>query len=130
MRPTWLNDKHVLVKIFIICVFIYLFIYTVVQVQLSPFSPHQTPPPHPSTPPILKPTHLWLCACVLYMCSLMTLPLLSPSLLLSGYYQFVLYFNVSGWILLAYLFCWLGPTSLAIREMQIKTTMRYHFIPS
>ena len=32
-------------------------------------------------------------------------PLIFPSPLPSGYCQFVLYFNVSGYILLAYLFC-------------------------
>ena len=32
-------------------------------------------------------------------------PPLSPSYLPPGYYQFVLYFNVSGYILMAYLFC-------------------------
>ena len=37
-------------------------------------------------------------------------PPLSPSLLPSGYCQFVLYFNISGYILLACLFCWLGST--------------------
>ena len=35
---------------------------------------------------------------------------LSPPPLLSGYCQFVLYFNVSGCILLACLFCWLDST--------------------
>ena len=35
---------------------------------------------------------------------------LSPLPLPSGYCQFVLNFNVSGYILLAYLFCWLGST--------------------
>ena len=46
---------------------------------------------------------LSLCPCVLYPCSLITLPLfpsLSLSPLPSGYCQFVLYFNVSGYILL------------------------------
>ena len=58
-------------------------------------------------------TPLWLCLCVLYTCSLMTLPLfppIIPTLLPCGYCQFVLYFNVSGYILLAYLFCSLGST--------------------
>ena len=91
-------------------VYIYAYIYIyihiiVVQIQLSPFSSHHNPPPRPSLPPNLKPTPLWLCPCVLYTCSLMTLPLLSLSPLLSGYCQFVLYFNVFGCILLACLFC-------------------------
>ena len=37
-------------------------------------------------------------------------PLLSPSNLPSGHCQFVLYFHVSGSILLTCLFCWLGST--------------------
>ena len=37
-------------------------------------------------------------------------PLLSPSTLPFRYCQFVLYFHVSGYILLAHLFCWLGST--------------------
>ena len=37
-------------------------------------------------------------------------PLLSLSPLPSGYWKFVLYFNVSGSILLVCLFCWLGFT--------------------
>ena len=51
---------------------------------------------------------------VLYTCSLMTLPLLSPLIplpLLSGYCQFVFYFNVSGCIL----FCFVDQVPL-IRE--------------
>ena len=37
-------------------------------------SPHQSPPTQPSPPPTLNPTPFWLCLCVLYTCSLMTLP--------------------------------------------------------
>ena len=56
------------------------FFFTVFQVQLSPFSSHHSPhPSHPHLPPLisppsLDPTSLWLCPCVLYTCSLMTLP--------------------------------------------------------
>ena len=50
----------------------------VVQVQLSPFSPHHFLPSHPPPPPILKTILLWLCPWVLYTCSVMTLPVLSP----------------------------------------------------
>ena len=60
-------------------------------------------PPIPASHP--RNYSLWFCPCVLYICSLMALPLLSPIIplsLLSGYCQFVLYFNVSGYILLAY----------------------------
>ena len=93
--------------------YIYLFII-VVQVQLSPFLPPPLPPPHPSLPTTLNPNPLWLCPCVLYTCSLMTLPPFSPLsppiYLRSVYCQFVLYFNVSGYVLLTYLFCWLSST--------------------
>ena len=54
------------------------FFFVFVQVQLSPLSPHQYPRPQPSPPPTLDPTPLWLCPCVLYTCSLMTLPLFPP----------------------------------------------------
>ena len=37
------------------------FFLIVVQVQLSPFSPHHLPPPKTSPPPTLDPTPLWLC---------------------------------------------------------------------
>ena len=62
---------------------------------------------YPTTTPALPITAshsrtypLGLCPCVPYTCSLMALPLLSLSPLLSGHCQFVLYFNVSGYILL------------------------------
>ena len=41
-------------------------IFIVLQVQLSPFSPHNSPLPHRSLPPTLSPTPLWLCPRVLY----------------------------------------------------------------
>ena len=74
------------------------------------------PPPLPPTPPI--PTShpwsypLWFCPCVLYTCSWKPFPFppVIPSHLPSGYCQFVLNFSVSGYILLACLFCWLGST--------------------
>ena len=88
--------------------FSYFFI--VVQVQLCPFSPHHSShPTHPYSPPLNSP--LWLCPYVLHTCSLMLLPhysLLYLSLLPSDYCQIVLYFNVSGFVLLACLFCGLG----------------------
>ena len=92
--------------------FIYLFyIFIIVQVQLSPFYPQDSPPPQPSPFLTLHPTYYLL---VLYMCLLyMVLKILPPyppiitSHLPSGYYQFVLNFTVSGYILLACLFCWL-----------------------
>ena len=92
-------------KMYPIKILFYFFI--VVQVQLSLFSCHHFPLPHPLQLPTLNPSRLWLCPWVLYTCSLTTLPLLSlltPFPLPSGYCQFVLYFNVSGYVLLACLF--------------------------
>ena len=81
-------------------------------------SPHHTLPPHPSPPPTLHPTRLWLCPCALYTCSLMTLlfffPLSPPPPPLVTVFSLfklslkVCSFNVCGYILLACLFCWLG----------------------
>ena len=93
--------------------FNYLFIFIVVWVPLSPFYPHHAlcstlPASHPWTYPPL----------VLSMCPLCMF-LDGPSPILSHYpsprqpsgsCQCVLYFSVSGSILLACLFCWLGST--------------------
>ena len=60
------------------CVYIYIcntflkflfiiYIFIVVQVQLSPFSPHLVPPPHPSPPYTLEFTPLALSMCPLYI---------------------------------------------------------------
>ena len=87
---------HLLKNIFVV----------VVQVQLSPFSPHHFhfPPPQPSPPPFPDSTPpLVLSMCPLYM-FLKTLPLflpINPSHLPSAYCQIVLNFSVSGDILLA-----------------------------
>ena len=72
--------------------------------------PHHSPQPPPSAPPTLNPTPLWLCLCVFYTCSSMTLlpfALIISSHLPSGDCQFILNFSVSGYIFLA---CWLGST--------------------
>ena len=66
-------------------------------------------------PPLLSPSNLpplALSMCPLYMFLDGPSPIFPhyPSSLPSGYCQFVLYFNVSGYILLAYLLCWLGLT--------------------
>ena len=90
-----------ILSIFFLVNFFQIF-FIVVQVQLSPFSCHHFPPPHPPPPTTLIPILLWLCQWVLYTCSLMTLPFLFPIIPLpSGYCQFALHFNVSGYILLA-----------------------------
>ena len=57
--------------------------------------------PHPSPTSTLSPTPLLLCLWVLYTCSLMTLPILSPVIPLpSRYHQSVLYSTVA-----VYIFC-------------------------
>ena len=77
----------------------------VVQVQLSLFSPHHSPQSHSSPPPTLKPIPFGFVHVSFIHAPWWTFPCFSP-LSLSvhpfGYYQFVLYFNVSGYILHAY----------------------------
>ena len=84
-----------------------LFFLIVVQGQLSPFSPHHThclPPLNP------LPLALSMCPSYMFLDAPPHYPLLSPFPLFSGYSHIVLYFNISGCILLACLFCWLGST--------------------
>ena len=85
-----------------------MFKYSCLHFSANTF-PHLT---HPQLPPSVLPP-LTLSMGPLY-CSLMNLPLLSPHYspprLPSGHCQFVLYFTVSGSILLACLFCKLGST--------------------
>ena len=86
---------------------------TVVQVQLSTFSPNHSPPPHWSLPPTLDPTPFSFVHVSFIHVPWRPFPYFPPlslSPLPSGYCQFVLYFKVSGCILLACLFCWLGST--------------------
>ena len=53
--------------------------FIVVQVQLSPFSPHNaTPHTSPISTSYPRTYPLWLCPCVLYTCSFMVLLLFSP----------------------------------------------------
>ena len=83
---------------------IFLSHFIVVQLQLSAFSPHS--PPHPSQthlPPCFHPPP-WFCPCVPYSSSLKPFSPLSP---ISGYFWIVLNFNVFGYILFAFFFCWL-----------------------
>ena len=49
--------------------FIFFTFFIVVQVQLSPFSPHHSFPLQPAPLPTLDPTCLWFGPCVLYTCS-------------------------------------------------------------
>ena len=87
---------------------LFLFLKIVVQVQSSPFSHHHFPlaPPTLTSYPQSYPT-LAFSMCPLYM-FLDDPSQFSPIMafhLPSGYCQFVFYFNVSGYILLACLFC-------------------------
>ena len=102
--------NNILSNLFFVTIFPF---FIVVQVQLSPFSCHYFPPPH--VPPLstLNLTPLALFMSPLYTFLNLTLSLLSPIIPLptsSSYHEFVLHFNVSSYILLAYLFCWLGST--------------------
>ena len=70
--------------------------------------------PHPPSPPTLNPTPFGFVHVSLIHVPWWPFPffpMLSPTLLPSGYCQFVLYFHVSGYILLACLFCWSGYTN-------------------
>ena len=66
------------------------------------FPPH-SPLPQPYPPPLV----LSMCPLQLFLKTLPPFPRIIHSHLPSGYCQFVLNFNVSGYILLACLFCWL-----------------------
>ena len=84
------------------------FLKIIVQLQLSPFPPITLPcPTQPHLAHSILPS-VCLCLWVLYTCSFMTLPLLSPlslSTFPSGNCHFVCYSHVSGYILLTCLFC-------------------------
>ena len=84
-------------------IFIYLF-FLLFKFSCLHFPPTASPhPAHPHLPPLNLPA---LSMCPIHM--LTTLPLLYPVvpfLLPPGDCQFVLYFNVSGYVLLACLFC-------------------------
>ena len=91
--------QHILLfHTYFLLFFKYGFLYFPPQLPPVPANPTSNPGSYP----------LWLCPCVLYTGSLMTLLLFSPiipSHLPSGYCESVLYFSVSGYMLLACLFC-------------------------
>ena len=72
-----MTNKSVVTNI-IFCLDFPFFFLIVVQVQLSPFSPHHSPLPPHTPPPTLNPIPLWLCPCVLYTCSWWPFPYLPP----------------------------------------------------
>ena len=51
---------------------VFLLIFFVVQVQVSPFSPQHSSQSHPSSFSTLDATPFWICTCLLYTCSLIT----------------------------------------------------------
>ena len=81
----------------LVCTFT-LFFFIVVQVQLSPFSPHCSPSGF---------VHVSFIHVCWWPCPFIPLLSLPPC---PGSCQFVLYFNVSDYILLTCLFCSLGST--------------------
>ena len=100
------------------CYFFYFFHCcsgTVVPIFTPPWA---ICPNHPHLPPsILTPLALSMCPLYMFLDNPSPffphyLPPLSPVVTVCSVFQkqFVLYFNVSGYILLASLFCWLGST--------------------
>ena len=88
--------------------FFYCFSSTAVSIFLPPLPPNiATLTSHPWSYPALV---LSMCPSYMFLKTLPPFPCIIPSHLPSGYCQFVLNFNVSGYILLACLFCWLGST--------------------
>ena len=90
-----------------------LFLFFYCSSSCLHFHPTTCSLPHPSPPPTLEPTPFGFVPMSFIHVpwwSFPYYPLLSFSPLLSGYCQFVPFFNVSGRILLACLLCWLGST--------------------
>ena len=79
---------------------LFFFFYCCSSTVVS-ISPASFPPTHPSPPPTLYPTPLWLCPCVLYTCSWKPFPLFFPIPLPPPlWFLSVLNFNVSGLLLI------------------------------
>ena len=103
-----------------------VYFFIVVQVKLSPFDPHHLQPLQPYPHLTLDPTLHWLYPCLLYTCYLMTIPPFAPVITShhpSGYCQFVLYFSVSGYILLICLFHRLGIFFFLKKLCQVTSKM-------
>ena len=91
------HSRNYIFKYIILVYYLFVCLFVVVQVQLSPFSPHHAPLCHPSFPPTLEPTPFGF----VHM-SFIHVPwqpfsyslLLSFFPLLYGYCQFVRYFNM------------------------------------
>ena len=101
-----LSDQDIFSVSFFFSHFLLLFKYSCLHCP-----PTTHPPAMPTSHPWSYPS-LALSLCPLYM-FLKTLPHFSPiipSNLPSGYCQYVLFFNVSGYFLLVCLFCWQAST--------------------
>ena len=109
-------QKHFYIETVILYnqIFFLSFFLSVVQVQLSPFSPHHSPPPQPSPPSTLKPTpfgffHVsfvyvpWWTFPYFLPLSLSPTPLVTVSLLFIS-------MSLVIFSLLICLFSWLGST--------------------
>ena len=100
---TWEFDFFLFVVFFYLLFFINSYPTFFPIAELYPVAPtHIVSHSH-----FLSPWVLYLCS---FACPFSLFSSLSPSLLPSGHCQFVLYFQVSGSILLICLFCWLGST--------------------
>ena len=113
-RPTSVDINTVTAPWFFFIIYLFFtFFFIVVQLQLSPF--HLTTPLHPThanfPPLILTPFGFDHVSFIVVPENPFPFPFpLIPSHFPYGYCQLVLNLNVSGYILLAYLFCWLGST--------------------
>ena len=91
---------------------IYYYFYCC-AITAVPMSPSNSPPPHPLSPLTFNLSLHVVFVHESFICvSWWPFPFLPPlfSPLPSGDCQFVLYFYVSGSLLLTFLFCWLGST--------------------
>ena len=67
----WKTDIFGSISSYSYCTFWGAFFFIVVQLQLSPFPPHNSSLPYPPLPPTLNPIPLWFCPQVLYTRSLL-----------------------------------------------------------
>ena len=105
---------------------------TVVQVQLSPFSPHRSPSPHTSPPPTLYPTPVGF-VCVSFIMYLDDHPPLSPPT--SHLVTVSLLFQCLWYILFACLFsypprehAWIDLENIMLSEISQAEKHKYHMI--
>ena len=88
--------------------FFFSFLFMVVQVRWSPFSPH---PSHPHLPPLIPALLVQsMCPSQMFLKTLPSFPPIIPSQLPTGYCQIVLNFNVSGYI--SFLVCFVDQVPM------------------